>query len=111
MYRSKGEHELGIAAARKAVECAPDASFYLAFLGEAYAAAETLDEEQKVLAQLRERSKQQYVTTYHMGRIYASIEGVGDRIVSKSAIAIFRQSSFLNAGNSPAFIDLPVSAT
>jgi TolB-like protein/Tfp pilus assembly protein PilF len=73
VYRCKGQHELGIAAARKAVECAPGASFYLAFLGEAYAAAEKQDEAQKVLAQLRELSKQQYVTTYHMGRIYASL--------------------------------------
>jgi hypothetical protein len=69
VYRSKSEHELGIAAARKAVECAPDASFYFAFDGEAYAAAEKLDEEQKVLAQLRELSKQQYVTTYHMANL------------------------------------------
>ncbi len=73
VYRCKGEHELGIAAARKAVECATGASFYLAFLGEAYAAAGQQDEAEKLLAQLQVLSKQQYVTTYHTGRIYASL--------------------------------------
>jgi TolB-like protein/Tfp pilus assembly protein PilF len=72
-YRCKDQLAAGVAAALKAVECAPGASFYLAFLGEAYAAAGNLDEAEKVLAQLRELSREQYVTTYHMGRIYASL--------------------------------------
>jgi TolB-like protein len=73
VHRCKAQHEAGIAAALKAVECAPRASFYLAFLGEAYAAAGKEDEAHKVLAQLKELSKQQYVSTYHLGRIYASL--------------------------------------
>lgn len=73
MYRCQAQPEAGLAAALKAVECAPGASFYLAFLGEAYAAAGKQDEAEKLLAQLQVLSKQQYVTTYHTGRIYASL--------------------------------------
>ena len=73
VHRCKFQHEVAIAAALKAVESAPGASFYLAFLAESYAAAGQREEAEKVLAQLQELSKQQYVTTYHMGRIYASL--------------------------------------
>jgi TolB-like protein len=72
-YRCKAQPEASVAAALKAVECATGASFYLAFLGEAYAAAGKQDEGEKLLDQLQVLSKQQYVTTYHTGRIYACL--------------------------------------
>jgi len=102
--RSKAQHGAAIAAALKAVECAPGASFYLAFLGEAYAAAGREDEAQKVLAQLKELSREQYVTTYHMGRIYASL-GKIDEAFAWWEIAYQERASWLLFLKADPFID------
>jgi TolB-like protein len=71
-YRCKLLHEPAIAASRKAVELWQGSS-PLAWLGEAYAAAGRRDEAHQILEQLRELSKQRYVTPYGVGRIYAAL--------------------------------------
>jgi TolB-like protein/Tfp pilus assembly protein PilF len=72
-YSYKSLHELAITSLQKAVQLSPDASQWLGSLGEAFAAAGCRDEAQKVLAQLLDVSKQQYVTPYLVGRIYNTL--------------------------------------
>jgi len=58
---------------RKSVQLAHGASFFVARLGEAYAAAGYRDEAQKILKQLQELSKQRYVTPYLVSATYAAL--------------------------------------
>jgi tetratricopeptide (TPR) repeat protein len=66
------QYEPAIAAWRKAIPLWPG-STCIAWLGEAYAAADRRDEAHKVLKQLQELSKERYVTPYGVARIYAAL--------------------------------------
>jgi len=46
---------------------------FVALLGEAYAAAGHREDAHKILEQLKEISKQRYITPYVVGRIYAAL--------------------------------------
>ena len=63
-------YEPGIAALEKGVELSERAPVAVAFLGEAYAAAGSLDEAQKILNELKGKS---HVTAYLISRIYAAL--------------------------------------
>ena len=66
-------YESAIGAARKALELSRGGSLFVAMLGEAYAAGGYRDDAKNILRQLQEFSKQQYVTPYAVGRIYADL--------------------------------------
>jgi len=72
-YLGKSMHQAAITAMRKGVELSPASTLYLAGLGEAYAAAGEQSEAQAVLEQLKEVSKQRYVTPYMVARIYTAL--------------------------------------
>lgn len=72
-YMGKSDYEPAITNAKKATELLPDPIVLLGMLGEAYAAAGYQDEAHRILDQLQERSKQQYVTPYVLARIYAAL--------------------------------------
>jgi len=57
-----------------------------------------------VLAQLKELSREQYVTTYHMGRIYASL-GKIDEAFAWWEIAYQERASWLLFLKADPFID------
>jgi predicted Zn-dependent protease len=58
---------------RRAVQLSEGTSLFVATLGEAYAAGGDWDNAQKVLGQLEETSKLQYVSPYAVARIYAAL--------------------------------------
>jgi TolB-like protein/Tfp pilus assembly protein PilF len=66
-------YERAIAAGRKAVELSQGAPTFVAFLGYEYAVAGQLGEAKKILKRLQELSKQRYVPTYVVARIYAAM--------------------------------------
>ena len=66
-YAYLSKPEPGIAHARKAVELSKGAPFFVAFLGDVYAAAGYREEAQNILDQLQELAKQRYVTPYAVG--------------------------------------------
>jgi len=68
----KSLHESAIASLLKCCEIWPG-STPLSWLGQVYATAGYRDEALKILDQLQELSKQQYVTPYGIGRIYAAL--------------------------------------
>ena len=72
-YAFKSLHEPAIAAGRKAVELSQGGTLFVGILGEAYAAAGYRDEAGNIVEQLREGSKQRYVSPYVLGRIYAAL--------------------------------------
>jgi TolB-like protein/Tfp pilus assembly protein PilF len=72
-YADHSMYERAIAAGRKAVELSQGAPTFVALLGDEYAVAGHLVEARKTLGQLRELSKQQYVTSYMVARIHAAM--------------------------------------
>jgi tetratricopeptide (TPR) repeat protein len=65
-------HESAIASLRKSCDIYPG-SGPIAWLGQVYATAGYRSEALKILEQLQELSKQQYVSAYGVGRIYAAL--------------------------------------
>jgi len=72
-YLNNRMYEPAIAELRKGLVLSQEATVGVAFLGEAYAAAGCEDKAQKILEQLKERSKHRYVTPYVVARIYAAL--------------------------------------
>jgi TolB-like protein/Tfp pilus assembly protein PilF len=72
-YLCKSMHEPAIAAMRKGVQLSQGAPFFVALLGEAYAAAGYVNEAQKILEQLKELAKHRYVAPYFVGWICAAL--------------------------------------
>jgi TolB-like protein/Tfp pilus assembly protein PilF len=70
-YLYKSMHQPAVAAFRKAEQLSQGA--LVAFLGDAYAAAGNPDGAQKTLEQLKELSKQRYVSPYLVGRIHTAL--------------------------------------
>jgi len=68
----KSLHESAIVSLRKSCEIWPGSS-PVAWLGQVYATAGYRGEALKIVEQLQELSKQQYVTPYGVGRIYAAL--------------------------------------
>jgi len=75
-YLKKGMYEKAILAAQEPVKFAPGTSVYLTILGNAYATSGKRDEAEKVLAELTELSKRQYVQPSYMSLLYS---GLGDK--------------------------------
>ena len=71
-YRCKSLYEPAIAPLRRACELWPG-STAIGMLGELYAAAGYRAEAQKILEQLKELSKKQYVTPYVVARIHLTL--------------------------------------
>jgi len=72
-YLYKSMHESAIAEMRKGIELSRGAPMFLAWLGEAYAAAGYWLDAQNILEQLKQISKERYVSPYNIGRICAAI--------------------------------------
>jgi TolB-like protein/Tfp pilus assembly protein PilF len=79
-YMGKCMYEAAIADAKKGSELLPGSMVLLAIRGETYAAAGIRDEAHKILDQLNERSKQQYVMPYLLAKIYAGLGRKDDAI-------------------------------
>jgi len=75
-FIQKGMHTQALSELLKANEASPDNSEVLSFLGFAYAAVNQVKEAEKILDQLRERSKLRHVPPYHFAILYA---GLGDK--------------------------------
>jgi len=72
-YVEQLRYDRAIAAGQKAVELSQSAPTFVALLGDEYAVAGHLLKARKTLEQLQELSKQQYVTSYVVARIYAAL--------------------------------------
>lgn len=72
-YADQSKYDRAIAAGRRAVDLSQGAPSTVAFLGYEYALAGHLAEARKILEQLQEISKQQYVTSYGVALIYAAL--------------------------------------
>ena len=66
-------YESAIAELQKAVQLSQSAPTFVAWLGEAYAAAGHRDEALKILERLQELAKQRYVTPYIVAGIHAAL--------------------------------------
>lgn len=72
-YIGKSMSEAAITAAKTGVQLLPGVTVLQAILGEVYAGANNGDAAQRILEQLQEISKQQYVTPYMLARMYAAL--------------------------------------
>ena len=69
----KGMHNEAIASFQKAVSLSPSRTFALAGLAVAYAKAGKRNEAQKILEELKERSKREYIEPQNIAIIYAAL--------------------------------------
>jgi len=92
-YSRKSLHEAAITELTKACDLYPG-STPMGALGEAYAAAGRDDDAYKVLEQLDELSKRQYVTPYVVGHIYATL-GQKDEAFRWLEISYERRSEWM----------------
>jgi Flp pilus assembly protein TadD len=69
-------HERAILTAQEPAKSAPGVSVYVTILGNAYAISGKRDEAERVLAQLKELSKRQYVQPSYIAMVHA---GLGDK--------------------------------
>ena len=83
-----------IATVSKAVELAPRATLFLGFLAEAHAAAGHRQEAQKILDQLLDLSKEQYVSPHYVARIYLTL-GNKDEALSWLEKAFYERASLM----------------
>jgi TolB-like protein/DNA-binding winged helix-turn-helix (wHTH) protein/Tfp pilus assembly protein PilF len=72
-YEQKGEFNLALAELRKATELSHNSPLMLSALAYAEALSGNLDEAQKLLAQLMARSKEQYVSPFHIAIVYVAL--------------------------------------
>jgi tetratricopeptide (TPR) repeat protein len=63
----------GILALQQALSLSPDSTLYLAQLGQAFALMGRTEEAREVLRQLDERSRQRYVSPYHVAYVYTGL--------------------------------------
>jgi TolB-like protein/DNA-binding winged helix-turn-helix (wHTH) protein/Tfp pilus assembly protein PilF len=72
-YEGKGDVPRALAALEKTVSLSGRNPLYLAFLGNAYAVSGQKSQAEKILAELRERSRRVYIQPYDMALIYAGL--------------------------------------
>ena len=72
-YQGKCMHEPAVAALQRAVELSPRSTLSLLGLAEAYALAGKRDEAQKIVGQVENVPKEQYVMPYFRARVYAAL--------------------------------------
>jgi TolB-like protein len=70
-YLGKSIPRLAIAPALKSLQLSPDSTWALTFLGTVYAADGNREEPERILGELHERSKKQYVSPYGLARVHA----------------------------------------
>jgi len=75
LYEAKGMHNEAIEQCRKAIDLVGRTSGLLSSLGYAYARAGRRDEATKIIDELRQRSKSEYISPYDVALIYV---GLGD---------------------------------
>ncbi len=68
-----GQLEAAVSEIQTAVRLSGSAGYYVAFLGYAYGRSGKTEEAMRILGELKERSQQQYVGPYSLGRIYAGL--------------------------------------
>jgi tetratricopeptide (TPR) repeat protein len=72
-YEQQGDYEKAIAELQKARQLAPNDMHVLGWLGHVYAVSEKRTDAQKLLDELRERSRSGYVPAYSWGLIYTGL--------------------------------------
>ncbi len=72
-YEQKGMYEEAIAKCQRAITLSGDDPPFIATLGHTYTVAGKRSEEMKILKELKERSKREYVTTYYIAGMYAGL--------------------------------------
>src|SRR5256714_1249940 len=91
--RQAGRHDESVEAARRGVEYgSEDSQFFLAALGEAYAAAGRDEEAKEILGRLGEMASRRYVSSYHLALIHCHL---GDR---ELALALLNDAYALRDG-------------
>ncbi len=73
LYEAKGMHNEAIEQCRKAIDLVGRTSGILSTLGHAYAKSGQRNEAIKIIAELRERSKREYISPYDVAVIYAGL--------------------------------------
>ncbi len=110
-----GQLEEAVAEIQTAVRLSGSAGYYVAFLGYALGRAGKTEEALRILADLNERSKQQYVGPYSLGRIYAGLndnEGMLDclekTVAARSSDAVWLRTdpTFDAVRSEPRFLEL-----
>jgi TolB-like protein/DNA-binding winged helix-turn-helix (wHTH) protein/Tfp pilus assembly protein PilF len=72
-YEQKGSYPQAIAELQKAASTSHDSPLMLGALGHAYGASGNRSDAEKVLAQLMEQSKKQYVSPFYVAIVYAGL--------------------------------------
>jgi len=86
-----GEHAAGIAALEKAVALSSGETLFLSQLGEACGLCGDTARARQILEQVRDRSKHQFVSSYHFAYLYT---GLGEADAAMDALELaFRQRS------------------
>jgi TolB-like protein len=80
-YEQQGLYDLAIAELDRAVNLSAGDSYYKGSLGHVYALSKNVAQANKVLEELKARSRQQYVPAYAIALVYAGM-GENDRAVS-----------------------------
>lgn len=93
-YQQKGMHQEALAALENAVKLAPGFAFGLAAYGQALAASGDREGATAVLAQLEQKAKTGYVSSYDVAMIYAAL-GARDEAFRLIDRAIAERASFL----------------
>ncbi len=113
-YEQKSMYEEAITEFQKAVACSGDSARMRSELGHAYGLAGKRDEAEKILNELKELSKQQYVSPYNMALVYtglgekdAAFEWLGKACDDRSGLLIYlkTQHSFDGLRADPRFED------
>ena len=73
LYEAKGTHDKAIEQCQKAIDLVGRTSSALAFLGHAYAESGRRDEAIKIINELSERSKNEYISPYDVAIIYVGL--------------------------------------
>ena len=95
-------HDSAIDSLQRASKYWPGAS-PIAWLGEAYATAGRQGEAQKILDQLRELSKERYVTPYGIARIYAALRQTDEALEWLETAYVQRANSMVYLKIDPVF--------
>jgi tetratricopeptide (TPR) repeat protein len=103
VYVQKGMYAESIASYQKAIALSERTSSILGLLGHAYAAARRRDEALKIVDELREMSRQKYISPHDLAVIYTGL-GDKDRAIEQLNKAYEDRSGwFISVGVDPMF--------
>jgi serine/threonine-protein kinase len=101
-HMKKKMHEQSIEILERVVSVSHRATYFVSYLALAYGEAGNMEEAQKLLAELIERSKNEYVAPEHLARIYMALKQT-DRVFEEFDRAAAAKNVLLYLRSSPEF--------